>query len=110
MSDPNSLVNQTVRSAVERRSPMEVDLANGAWLVVHPQAEFVLVSVGKKEGVDAIELLHRRWRHPERFGQWMPAAMNDDNPIAVMRLPRQANGDVALFDDADLAYATEFLS
>ncbi len=110
MSDHDSLVNRAIRSALDGRGPMQVDLPSGGWFVVHPQAEFVMVSVGQSGSVDALELLHRRWQHPERFGHWMPAAMSDDSLIAVRRLERQANGEVDLFDDASLEFAREFLS
>ena len=110
MNDHQSFVNQVVQSAIDGRGPMEVELPSGGWFVVHPQAEYVTVSVGQFGGVDALELLRRRWLHPDRFGRWIPAAMSNDNPIAVMRLERKANGEVEFFDDALLGSAREFLS
>lgn len=110
MKDEDSLVNQAVLSALKNRGPMEVDLPSNGWLVVHPQADFVMVTVGQRGGVDALELLRRRWRHPERFGQWTPAALQDNELVAVMRLERQSNGIVELFDDTALEFAKELLS
>jgi hypothetical protein len=110
MSEQDSLVNQAVRTAVASRGPVEVDIAQGGWLVVHPQADFVMVSVGQQSTTDPMELLRRRWRSPERFGLWMPAVLKDDQAIVVMRLERHANGDVALFDDGALDSAREFLT
>jgi hypothetical protein len=110
MKDGESLVNQTVVSAVKNRCPMEIDLPSNGWLVAHPQADFVLVTVGQRAGVDAIELLQRRWRYPERYGQWTPAALRDNELVAVMRLERHPNGAVELLDDATLDFARELLT
>jgi hypothetical protein len=110
MKDQDSLVNKAVFAALQNRSPMEVDLPSNGWLVIHPQADFVLVTVGQRGGADALEVLQRRWRHPERFGQWTPAALQNDDLVAVMRLERQNAGSVELFDDAALDFAKELLS
>lgn len=110
MKDKDSLVNQAVFSALKNRGPMELDLPSNGWLVVHPQADCVMLTVGQRHGVSAMELLQRRWRHPERFGQWTPAALMDNELVAVMRLERHNNGSVELFDDTALEFARELLA
>ena len=110
MKDDDSFVNQAVRSAIENRSPMEAALPSNGWLVVHPQADFVMVTVGQRSSIDPIELLQRRWRHPERYGQWTPAALMDNELVAVMRLDRHSDGSVELFDESALEFARELLS
>ena len=110
MKDEESLVNQAVFSALKNRGPMEVELPSNGWLVVHPQADSVMLTVGQRHSVGAMELLQRRWRHPERYGQWTPAALMDNDLVAVMRLERYTDGSVELFDDSALEFAREFLA
>ncbi len=108
----NPLVDQAVQAALSNRGPVEVDLPDGGWFVVHPQADFVMLSVGQggSQAAHAVDVLQRRLYAPERFGSWMPAALNDDSLIAVQRLDRGADGGVAPFDDTLLAQARELLS
>lgn len=113
MSKQTSLVDDAVQAALSSRGPVEVDLPNGGWFVVHPQADFVMVCVGRRDsagGAEAVDVLQRRLVTPERFGLWLPASLSDDGLIAIQRLDRLANGGVAPFDDTSLAQARALLS
>lgn len=111
MHDQDKLIDGAVKAAISKRAPIELDLTNQGWLVVHPQADFVMVTVGSSASrVSPVQLLQRRHAQPERLSCWLPAMLNDGQLIVVKRLERKAGGGVESLGDANLELALELLA
>ncbi len=111
MNDEDTLIDQATRAALASRSPVEMNLDNELWMVVHPQADFVVVTVGSHLGrASPVQVLQRRQERPERLSCWLPAMLNDGQLVAIKRLPRLAGGGVDSLSPATFELARELLA
>lgn len=111
MNDEDALIDQALRAALASRSPVEMTLDNESWLVVQPEADFVMVTVGSSSGrASPVQVLQRRHEQPERLSCWLPAMLNDGTLVAVKRLPRLAGGGVDSLAPATFEQARELLA
>lgn len=115
MTELEQILDEAAAKAMSSRMVVIVGTPIEARLLVYPLDSEILVGVGfaPEQGrqVSSVEILKRRSRWLARFGNWLPAQLQDGSWYVVRRVPhRHFVEKKRLLQDDELQLARELLS